>query len=339
MTVKVSVILPVWNVEKYISKCFDSLLNQTLSDIEIICVNDSSPDNVQTIIDEYAKKDSRIVSIKHEKNKGTAAARQTGLNAARGEYVGFVDPDDYVDLDFFEKLYTLAKEHDADVARGAAIEVYLSGNRRLMTEKLNQITSKNKMKYHGQNIGTGIYRTDMIRKNNIVFVIDVFCFGLQVAFFSNKFVIRNDTNYIYMRREDSTDSQYFPVAKWEKWNINGAKFYLELLNRNKYSKKDYVDLAGNFIYRLHFYGYDKLIEEDRKKASEILTDSLIEFYNNLKYKNTIARKFGRYRFAIQTRNKKILARILLVRHRVHIFKYLIFWRWKAFGIIKDKKQV
>jgi hypothetical protein len=206
-----------------------------------------------------------------------------------------------------------------------------------MTEHLNQITAKNKIKYHGQNIGAGIYRTEMIRKNNVIFVVDVFCFGLQVAYFSNKFTIRNDTNYIYVRRDNSCDLPIFSITKWEKWNIRGAKFYLNLLNSNNYSKKDYVDIVRNFIYQLYFYGYDKLAENDRKKGSVILSNNLIEFYNNLKYKNSVAGKFGRYRFAIQTRNKKLLAKMLFIRHRIHFMKYVIFWRWKDFGIIKNKR--
>ena len=99
--VKLSVIVPVWGVEKYIDKCLDSLVNQTLEDIEIIVVNDESPDNSQMIIDKYVEKyPNKVISIL-QKNGGQGLARNNGLKYAKGDYIGYVDSDDYVDLDMF----------------------------------------------------------------------------------------------------------------------------------------------------------------------------------------------------------------------------------------------
>ena len=112
---KISIIVPVYNVENYLRKCLDSLVMQTIQDIEILVINDGSPDNSQAIIDEYAAKDSRIRAFTKE-NGGIATVRNYGLAKATGEYIGFVDSDDYVEKDMFEKLYELAKETDCDVA-------------------------------------------------------------------------------------------------------------------------------------------------------------------------------------------------------------------------------
>ena len=95
MKPKVSIIVPVYNVEKYLDRCMESLLNQTLKDIEIILVDDGSPDNCPQICDEYAKKDSRV-KVVHKVNAGLGYARNSGLDVASGEYVAFVDSDDYV---------------------------------------------------------------------------------------------------------------------------------------------------------------------------------------------------------------------------------------------------
>ena len=92
----------------------DSLINQTLEDIEIICVNDGSTDNSAEILNEYAQKDCRIKIINQD-NAGLSAARNTGINAANGEYIGYVDSDDWIDLNFYEKLYNAAKDTDADI--------------------------------------------------------------------------------------------------------------------------------------------------------------------------------------------------------------------------------
>ena len=112
---KVSIILPVYNVDKYLRQSLDSLINQTLKEIEIICVNDGSTDDSYQILEEYKAKDARIQVI-HKDNKGTGAARNDGLRLATGECIGFVDPDDWVKPNMFERLYWLIKEKDLDIA-------------------------------------------------------------------------------------------------------------------------------------------------------------------------------------------------------------------------------
>ena len=113
--VKVSVIVPVYNVEKYIDKCLSSLVKQTLKDIEIIVVNDGSPDNSQEIIDKYVKKYPLKVKSYKKKNGGLSDARNYGLKKAGGEYIAFVDSDDYVDVTMFKKMYDKAISNDFDL--------------------------------------------------------------------------------------------------------------------------------------------------------------------------------------------------------------------------------
>jgi glycosyltransferase involved in cell wall biosynthesis len=113
MNPKVSIIVPVYNVEKYLSRCMDSLLNQTLRDIEIILVDDESPDNCPGMCDEYAQLDSRVRVI-HKKNAGLGFARNSAIEIAIGEYIAFVDSDDYIDRRMYEILYNNAKELELD---------------------------------------------------------------------------------------------------------------------------------------------------------------------------------------------------------------------------------
>ena len=111
---KVSVIIPVYGVERWLPECMDSLINQTLKEIEIICVDDGSPDNCGAILDEYAKKDNRVKVI-HQKNGGVQRARNAGLDVATGEYIALVDSDDYVELNTYEIAYKYAKNDNVDV--------------------------------------------------------------------------------------------------------------------------------------------------------------------------------------------------------------------------------
>lgn len=111
---KVSVIVPVYNTEKYLSKCLDSLVYQTLKDIEIIIVNDGSPDNSQKIIDDYVKKYKNIKAFE-KKNGGLSDARNYGIKKASGEYIAFLDSDDYVTVDMYEKMYKKAISQHFDM--------------------------------------------------------------------------------------------------------------------------------------------------------------------------------------------------------------------------------
>ncbi len=111
----ISLIIPVYKVEKYLEKCIQSVINQTYENLQIILVDDGSPDNCGKICDEYAKKDHRIEVI-HKSNGGLSDARNKGLEIAKGEYIGFVDSDDYIEADMYEVLYNLLKQYNADVS-------------------------------------------------------------------------------------------------------------------------------------------------------------------------------------------------------------------------------
>lgn len=113
---KISIVVPIYNVEKYLRQCVDSILAQTLKDIEIILVNDGSPDNCAAIIEEYAQADSRVKVIT-QPNGGYGKAVNRGLDMARGEYVGIIEPDDWIEPDMYESLFTLAEEHQLQIAK------------------------------------------------------------------------------------------------------------------------------------------------------------------------------------------------------------------------------
>ena len=112
---KISIIVPVYNVEEYLPRCLDSLVHQTLKEIEIIVVNDGSPDGSQKIIDKYQKKYPKKIKSYIKKNGGLSDARNFGIKYATGEYIAFLDSDDYVELDTYEKLYDKAIENDFDM--------------------------------------------------------------------------------------------------------------------------------------------------------------------------------------------------------------------------------
>ena len=121
----VSVILPVYGVEAYLPQCLDSVCNQTWKNLEIIVVDDSSPDHSGSIADEYAQMDPRII-VFHIENRGAAGARNVGLGAAHGEYIMFVDSDDWLELNTIERLMTFTHEHKAEIVQCQYYDEYTS---------------------------------------------------------------------------------------------------------------------------------------------------------------------------------------------------------------------
>lgn len=115
MEEKISIIIPIYNSERYIGKCIESVLQQTYKNIELILIDDGSEDNSFSICQKFKKKDKRII-CRQCKNGGPSKARNIGLNIATGEYIGFLDSDDYIEVDMFERLYINMKKFDADIS-------------------------------------------------------------------------------------------------------------------------------------------------------------------------------------------------------------------------------
>ena len=183
---KVSIIVPIYNVEKYLRECLDSLINQTLEDIEIICVDDGSTDNSLAILQEYANNDSRIKIISQE-NQGQGIARNKGIDIANGEYIQFIDPDDWVETNMLEKLYKFANENNSNVVRFNDNIYYDYSGEFKKDDFVKHIKKEynydlNKKAYYNwrdfkkgclTNLGLAswlyFYKTDFIKRNNIRF--------------------------------------------------------------------------------------------------------------------------------------------------------------------------
>ena len=134
----VSVIIPVYNTDKYLSYCLDSLIKQSINQIEIICVNDCSSDNSKEIIKEYALKDKRVILIDNKIKHGAGISRNIGLNIAKGEYVFFMDSDDYISNNFLEELYNTAKKYDSDYV--SSLNIYDVVDSKEYVSHLNKVS-------------------------------------------------------------------------------------------------------------------------------------------------------------------------------------------------------
>ncbi|WP_010255478.1 glycosyltransferase family 2 protein [Treponema primitia] len=153
----ISIIIPIYKAEKYLQKCVDSILSQTFTDFECILVDDGSPDKSSDICDEYAVRDSRIFVI-HQKNSGRSSARNAGLNIAKGEWIGFIDADDWCELEMFQFLYENAKKYSADISACCRKRVTSDDDIGVISERRKVETL-----YDGQNAIYAMLKQDISR--------------------------------------------------------------------------------------------------------------------------------------------------------------------------------
>ncbi len=173
-----TVVVPVYNVEEYLRECLDSVVNQTYTNLEIIIVNDCTPDNSEEIILEYQAKDPRIKYIKHEKNLGLGGARNTGITNASGDWIAFVDSDDYIDLNTYEYMTNLIQKNNVgifsainfdDITKKKSYDPYFNVPNLVELSNLGNVTSWNKIFRLSDIINNGVYFPEHLKHEDVEF--------------------------------------------------------------------------------------------------------------------------------------------------------------------------
>ncbi|MFS0638315.1 glycosyltransferase [Mesobacillus foraminis] len=273
MKPKVSIIVPVFNVEKYISRCLDSILNQSLGEIEIIAVNDGSTDSSLDIMKNFEAKDDRIKVI-NKRNGGVSSARNEGLSVAAGEFIGFVDPDDWVDENMYESLYKTAIENKAEIVMCSYIREFGSHS------KEKDFNTADKVFYHGDEVRTKmmrrlvgplkeeignpelldawgtvwskLYSADLILKNGLCFsdlkeigTNEDSLFNVQAFYYANSFCFINEPYYHYWRVNEGSVTTGYKPALFEQWfNLYNR---LETFLEEKEMEAEYYQALNNRV--------------------------------------------------------------------------------------------
>ena len=258
--IKLSIIVPVYNVAEYLERCLNSLINQTLNEIEIICVNDGSTDNSLCILEKFAGLDKRIKMI-NQKNKGLSGARNTGIKLVQGEYFGFLDSDDWVDLDYFEKLYKRAKNCDADISLGDFIRKGKFKHKiRLKLNKEEEFVGDNEkfygsQFYHFPCVWNKIYKTSKF--NDLRFIEGIFFedgpYTIQALHRANKVVTCCNTYLYYFVNPNSIVKTL--NKKKEQDMYNSSKFILNYIKDNMQiqDKGIYYETFAQKLWRIKLY--------------------------------------------------------------------------------------
>ncbi len=284
---KVSIIIPVYNTEKYLTKCLDSVLGQTLKDIEVICVNDCSTDGSLTVLQEYAAKDSRVRIINFEENRGVSVARNVGINEAQGEYLGFIDSDDFIDLDFYEKLYNAALTERADCAKG---NVFFFDEKQNISYLSSWYNNNEKIRNNPElfmyGFTSAIYKLDFIKENKIYFPENIKYFedpyfSIKATMTLKKIAIENEAKYFYRKNEQSICSTIDNNERY-KSILNSIKEIFLFLNSSEISEQHYNNVVDFLVSS--FVDINKIQNLSSGEISTII-DGLFTIHKAYKYSN------------------------------------------------------
>lgn len=296
---KVSVIVPVYNVEKYLDKCLNSLVNQTLNDIEIIIVNDGSLDNSQKIVDSYKKKYQKKIKSYIKENGGLSDARNYGIDIATGDYLAFVDSDDYVAFDMFEKMYEKAISKDFDMVVCDLYYTYPNENKPAYSNIVNDILNKKDIKKIYDCIYPAawnkLYKRDIIIDNNLRFKKGVWFEDCEFIYrllpYLNSIGVVKEKLIYYVQREKSISKTYDMRLYNYIDNWNGIiKYYKDNNIYDEYKKEleySYVRyLYATFVKQCSNYSDKKEYKKAVKKAISERKEHFPHYRRNtLFYKN------------------------------------------------------
>ncbi|AND41926.1 glycosyltransferase involved in cell wall biosynthesis [Cytobacillus firmus] len=296
MSEKVSVVVPVYKVEKYLNRCVNSILNQTYTNLEIILVNDGSPDYCGEMIDSYAAKDSRIITV-HKENGGLSDARNAGMEHVTGNYTMFVDSDDWLEVAMIEKLMNAITKYQADVVQSAfyyAYEEYLLYDNRYYSIKDSPVILNNKSLMFElvknekvKNFAWGkLYKTELIKdlpfKKGVLFE-DVFWAHIVMQRV-NTYVILHQPLYYYLQRKDSI------VAMYTSRNLDILR---GLKVRHKFIEQYYPELINESlktILRTSIIHYNFLLLNWKKDKLGLHKNEIYSYIKNNYIQFTMAVK-------------------------------------------------
>ena len=318
----ISVVVPVYKVEKYLSKCIESIIGQTYKNIEILLIDDGSPDSCPQICDEYAKKDNRIKVI-HKTNGGLSDARNRGIKEASGEYLSFIDSDDYVDKDMIKYLYSLIDKYSADISicgfnrvtNETIIKDRCYENEVVFDSKkaLQELAINDNMSDHAWN---KLFKKELFINNKIEFPVGKIMEDIATTYrlfeVSNIIIAGNRCLYNYLIREDSIIGSK---------GINYSKNYYENVKTRYNHFKDDSEL-GFYYYKNYFYVVMRLFIEDNETISFLINnrilDNVINEGKNNGYYSRLP-KVDKMRVVLLRINKHIYRKIMLYR-RTRIMK-------------------
>lgn len=264
MNPKISIIVPVYKVENYIRKCINSILNQTFTDFELILINDGSPDQCGEICDHYASLDAKVKVI-HKENGGQASARNMGLDIAKGDYIGFIDSDDYIENDMLEFLYQNAVKYDADVVEcginivnGKNVQRIQNNNEFELGDHVLALKGLLDNGYRNS-VCNKLYKKEIfesLRFPNKLYEDGFLAF--KIYYLVKKYVFIGKSKYYYVQRNESTMSKQenFTLRNLDGFECDEERFYFI---KERVSEQSLLTLSESYFFTRILFFYQKLL--------------------------------------------------------------------------------
>lgn len=308
---KVSIIVPVYGVEKYIDKCLNSLVKQSLKEIEVIVVNDGTKDNSQKIVDKYVKKYPDKIKSYIKENGGQGSARNYGLKKATGEYIGYVDSDDFVEKDMYKKLYNKAKENNYDIVVCGNYNVSEDYQNKNIDAFINNYNTDLENIFFGKMaVWNKIYKRDILIKNKLEFKEKVWyedlAFTLKAIMNSNTFAFIDEPLYDYLIREGSTMNN----SNVQR-NLEILDAFNDILSYIKHNKKEEYFSKIEFLAIDHIYisAIVRVLKADADKNIKKETIEKLIDYMNKKFPNYKTNKY----INTLSKNRKIIYKLINIK--------------------------
>lgn len=288
----ISVIIPVYNTAPWLRRCLESVCGQALQNIEIICVNDGSTDGSAEILDEYVQQDRRILPISLARNQGVSVARNIGMEAATGEWLGFVDSDDTILPDFYEKLYAAATSSHAEIVKGVRWSERLAPT--YIDRSINKRIKENKQNFCIE-WTTAIYNTDFIRMNNIRFIPECIrhedvAFAYIASTSAKKIKIVDNAVYKYSFRPGSANTQLCTYRQVMSI-LSAYASMLAAIDKHIENSDTYVNEYYTHISSITYIPPMASAHEKSLVCRDVAS-SVIEFFANCRERDKLFQKFS-----------------------------------------------
>ena len=335
----ISVLIPIYNGEKHINKCIESIINQTYKNIEIICINDGSSDNTKEILENFQKKDKRIKII-NKKNSGYGSSLNLGIEKAKGNYIAIIESDDNIKNTMFETLLNKMEENDVDIVKANFYKVSNTTKKNTSKYFINKITNINlfpQMLLIQPSIWSAIYKKEFLTKNNIKFKetkgasYQDASFHFKTMVLAKNILLLDEPLYYYTTNNANSSIN----SKNKAFAIFNEIEEINNLIKDKNINKNLLTIKNIFEYKIIIWNFDRIQNKYNKKVfNKALNYFKIYDFKTLIKNKSLTKKDKLY-LSILNKNKKLFYAILILRKQIKSWKTIL----KQFAFLQVHQKI
>lgn len=335
----ISVLIPIYNGEKHINKCIESIINQTYKNIEIICINDGSTDNTKEILENFQKKDKRIKII-NKKNSGYGSSLNLGIEKAKGKYITIIESDDNIKNTMLETLLNKMEENDVDIVKANFYKVSNTIKKNTSKYFINKITNINlfpQMLLIQPSIWSAIYKKEFLTKNNIKFKetkdasYQDTSFHFKTMFLAKNILLLDEPLYYYTINNSNSSIN----SKNKAFAIFNEIEEINNFIKDKNINKNLLTIKNIFEYKTIIWNFDRIQNKYNKKVFNKALKYFKLYNYKVLIKNKSLTKKDKLYLSILNKNKKLFYAILILRKQIKSWKTIL----KQFAFLQVHQKI